>query len=207
MADLEKLAEQILDEVNAHASSIEEAIRRETATPNQMRATLISVIERRLRELPREKPQPTGLAHRYRVWFDTYHYSLGFIVGTLPENAVNIEGLTKEGIIIEAYTVADVIEQAKFEIHALTYNLAGGPYQTVIRKIAPDVPQLEWKPDYQAEMIGRAADEVWAIGKKLEEEGKREQGREFKEVADHMHALRRRLVASPSPDVEFGSHG
>lgn len=136
MSDIEKLATQILDEIEAHGSSIEEAIRRELATPEQKRATLISLIERHLRALAQEAP--TGSIRRYRVWFDTFYYSLGFIVGTLPENAVNIEGVTKEGIVIEAYTAADVVEQAKFEIHALTYNLAGGPYQTVIRKIAPD---------------------------------------------------------------------
>ena len=138
MADLTKLAERILNQVESHAKSVLWIMNQDCSTYPLLRARIVGEIEGLLRELPRDAPQPTGSVHKYRVWFDTYYYSLGFIVGTLPENAINIEGVTKEGIVIEAYTAADVVEQAKFEIHALTYNLAGGPYQTVIRKIAPD---------------------------------------------------------------------
>jgi hypothetical protein len=78
---------------------------------------------------------------KYRVWFKAYTFSLaGFAPGGAPGNEVHIEGMTAEGVPMDAYTAKDAIDQAHLEIyyHHSIFSNPLGPLQIVICKVRPE---------------------------------------------------------------------
>lgn len=140
MIDINKLAERILDELEAHAESMNAAANKTFATQKERRATLVSIVEGHLSMIMRSEPLPT--MRTYRVWFKVFD-SFGNEIARITDYP-EINDIMQNGMVMPAYTAADVYEQSKLEALALTGKLptyhAVWPIRVFAVKIRPEAP-------------------------------------------------------------------